>query len=86
MMNASRYVLMNIEDLTKENISFDNLSKADKWILTAKNQLIQEVTKNMDSYDFHNVGNTLYQFIWEDFCDNYIEPSFYALCYRRNLL
>ena len=75
LWNASRYVLMNIEDLTKEKITFSNLSKADKWILTAKNQLIQEVTKNMDSYDFHNVGNTLYQFIWEDFCDNYIELS-----------
>ena len=75
LWNASRYVLMNIEDLTKEKITFRNLSKADKWILTAKNQLIQEVTKNMDSYDFHNVGNTLYQFIWEDFCDNYIELS-----------
>lgn len=75
LWNASRYVLMNIEDLTKEKITFRNLSKADKWILTAKNQLIQEVTKNMESYDFHNVGNTLYQFIWEDFCDNYIELS-----------
>ena len=75
LWNASRYVLMNIEDLTKEKITFNHLSKADKWILTAKNYLIQEVTKNMDSYDFHNVGNTLYQFIWEDFCDNYIELS-----------
>ena len=75
LWNASRYVLMNIEDLTKEKITFNHLSKADKWILTAKNQLISEVTKNMDSYDFHNVGNTLYQFIWEDFCDNYIELS-----------
>ena len=43
--------------------------------MTAKNYLIQEVTKNMDSYDFQNVGNALYQFIWEDFCDNYIELS-----------
>ena len=75
LWNASRYVLMNIDDLTKEEITFRNLSKADKWILTAKNQLIQEVTKNMDSYDFQNVGNALYQFIWEDFCDNYIELS-----------
>ena len=75
LWNASRYVLMNIDDLTKEKITFDNLSEADKWILTAKNKLILEVTKNMDSYDFHNVGNTLYQFIWEDFCDNYIELS-----------
>ena len=75
LWNASRYVLMNIDDLTKEKITFNNLSEADKWILTAKNKLILEVTKNMDSYDFHNVGNTLYQFIWEDFCDNYIELS-----------
>ena len=75
LWNASRYVLMNIEDLTKDSLTFDHLSKADKWILTAKNHLIAEVTKNMDSYDFHNVGNTLYQFIWEDFCDNYIELS-----------
>lgn len=75
LWNASRYVLMNIDDLTKEKITFDNLSEADKWILTAKNKLILEVTKNMDSYDFHNVGNSLYQFIWEDFCDNYIELS-----------
>lgn len=75
LWNASRYVLMNIDNLTKEKITFDNLSEADKWILTAKNKLILEVTKNMDSYDFHNVGNTLYQFIWEDFCDNYIELS-----------
>ena len=75
LWNASRYVLMNIGDLTKDRMTFDNLSKADKWILTAKNNLIQEVIKNMESYDFHNVGNTLYQFIWEDFCDNYIELS-----------
>ena len=75
LWNASRYVLMNIDDLTKDRMIFDNLSKADKWILTAKNNLIQEVIKNMESYDFHNVGNTLYQFIWEDFCDNYIELS-----------
>ena len=52
-----------------------NLTKADKWILTLKNDLIKDVIKNMDSYDFHNVGNMLYKFIWEDFCDNYIELS-----------
>ena len=54
---------------------YQNLSKADKWILTLKNNLIKDVIKNMDSYDFHNVGNMLYKFIWEDFCDNYIELS-----------
>ena len=75
LWNASRYVLMNIDDLTKENFTLENLSKADKWILTAKNRLIQEVIKNMDHYEFHHVGSALYQFIWEDFCDNYIELS-----------
>ena len=75
LWNASRYVLMNMDDFKEENITFENLSKADKWILTAKNRLIQEVTKNMDNYEFHHVGNSLYQFIWEDFCDSYIELS-----------
>ncbi len=75
LWNASRYVLMNIEDM--KTVSYDSLhfTKADKWILTLKNYLIKEVVKNMDSYDFHNVGNSLYKFIWEDFCDNYIELS-----------
>ena len=75
LWNASRYVLMNLEDMKKSGYDYQNLSKADKWILTLKNNLIKDVTKNMDSYDFHNVGNMLYKFIWEDFCDNYIELS-----------
>ena len=75
LWNASRYVLMNLEDMKTSDYDYQNLSKADKWILTLKNNLIKDVTKNMDSYDFHNVGNMLYKFIWEDFCDNYIELS-----------
>ena len=75
LWNASRYVLMNLEDMKTSGYDYQNLSKADKWILTLKNNLIRDVTKNMDSYDFHNVGNMLYKFIWEDFCDNYIELS-----------
>jgi valyl-tRNA synthetase len=47
----------------------------DKWILTKKNELIKSVIKSMDKYNFHNVGNELYKFIWEDFCDWYIELS-----------
>ncbi len=75
LWNASRYVLMNISDIKNSKYDVINLSKADKWILTLKNELIKDVRKNMDSYDFHNVGNMLYKFIWEDFCDNYIELS-----------
>ena len=75
LWNASRFVLMNIEDFKKEDYSLNNLTEIDKWILTKNNKTIKEVTENMDKYEFNNVGNTLYKHIWEDFCDNYIELS-----------
>ena len=75
LWNASRFVLMNIEDLNSDNYTLENLSLTDKWILTKLNETIEEVRRNMDSYDFHNVGNALYNFIWEDFCSSYIELS-----------
>ena len=71
--NASRYVLMNTSDL--KEINLDNITSSDKWILTKLNKTIKSVTKNMEKYDFNLVGNELYKFIWEDFCDTYIEYS-----------
>lgn len=73
LWNASRYVLMNIEDL--KETTYDNLLDEDKWILTKLNKTIKEVTKAMEKYDFNIVGNTLYNFIWDIFCDKYIELS-----------
>ncbi len=73
LWNASRYVLMNIEDLQERKIVKKELTLYDKWIMTKKNNLIKNTIKNMDKYNFHNVGNELYTFIWEDFCDWYIE-------------
>ena len=73
--NASRFVLMRMDGFTKNDYSLDNLKEEDKWILTKLNITIKEVIKNMDKYDFHIVGNTLYDFIWSDFCDKYIELS-----------
>ena len=73
--NASRYVLMNIETFKEEDYTLENLKDEDKWILTRLNKTIKEVTKSMDKYDFNIVGNTLYNFIWTDFCDKYIELS-----------
>ena len=70
LWNASRFVLMNIEDF---NYTLDNLSISDKWILNKMNNLINNVTKHMDKYDFNVVGKELYSFIWDDFCDWYIE-------------
>lgn len=72
--NASRYVLMNLEDQEYSD-TLDNLSNIDKWILTKLNNTIKVVTKNMDKYEFQNVGTELYNFIWSDFCDWYIEFS-----------
>ena len=75
--NASRFVLMNIENF--ENEEYSHLTDADKWILTRYNKTIKEVTKYMDKYEFQNVSSILYKFIWEDFCDQYIEMAKFSL-------
>ena len=76
LWNASRFVLMNIEDLTIEKFNInENLSLSDKWILTKSNNLIKNIKKHMDNYEFNVVGSELYSFIWDDFCDWYIELS-----------
>ena len=71
--NASRFVLMNTECLKDYDLS--SLTTSDKWILTKLNKTIKEVIKNMDKYDFNVVGAVLYKFIWDNFCDTYIEYS-----------
>ena len=75
LWNASRFVLMNLEGFSQVQETFDDLTLADRWILTKLHSVIHEVRKNMDHYEFHNVGNLLYRFIWDDFCDWYIELS-----------
>jgi valyl-tRNA synthetase len=79
LWNASRFVLMNLEDFKESDYSLTNLEVQDKWILTKLNKTIKEVTKFMDRYEFNNVGNILYDFIWSDFCDKYIEISKFSL-------
>ena len=73
LWNATRYSLMNIEDIKEINLT--NLNTHDKWILTKYNMTIKEVTKFMEKYEFNNAASVLYSFIWDDFCDNYIEMS-----------
>lgn len=77
LWNASRFCLMNIEDLKGYN--FSDLDVQDKWILSKLNKVISKVTKNMESYEFNNAGGELYSFIWSDFCDSYIEMSKFSL-------
>lgn len=73
LWNASRYVLMNLEGFKESDYTLENLSESDKWILTKLNNVIKVVRKHMDSYEFNVVGSELYSFIWNDFCDWYIE-------------
>ena len=78
LWNATRFVLTNIDDV---NIALnkEDLDLTDKWLLTKYNNTIKEVTRNMEKYEFNNVGSSLYSFIWDDFCDNYIEFAKYKL-------
>ncbi|KDP13000.1 valine--tRNA ligase [Staphylococcus chromogenes] len=75
--NAARFSLMNIGDEFKfEDIDLSkNLSVADQWILTRLNETIETVTQLSDKYEFGEVGRVLYNFIWDEFCDWYIEMS-----------
>jgi len=73
LWNASRFVLMNIEDLNADSYTLDNLSISDKWILNKLNNLTKLVRKHMEKYEFNVVGAELYSFIWDNFCDWYIE-------------
>ncbi len=74
--NASRFALMNLEGLTYENIDLSgDKSLADKWILTRLNETAEKVTTFYDLYDFGEAGRHLYTFIWDDFCDWYIEMA-----------
>ena len=74
--NASRYVLMNVEGFTLEEYDFSkNESIADKWILAKLNETIRNVTELFDKFEFGEAGRQLYHFIWNDYCDWYIEMS-----------
>ena len=71
--NASRFMLMNIEKADLSQVSIKDLTPADKWILSKANSLVKEVTDNMEKYDFGVAVAKLNDFIWEEFCDWYIE-------------
>ena len=75
LWNASRFVLMNLEDFSEKDYKLKNLNNSDKWILTKLEKTIKDVIKSMDKYEFNNVGTALYDFIWDDFCDSYIEMA-----------
>ena len=75
--NASRFVLMNIEDL--KEIKLDKLKNEDKWILSKYNKLLKSVTKHMEKYEFNLASAEIYDFTWNTFCDYYIEMAKYSI-------
>ena len=71
--NASRFIMMNLEGSEIKEPSLDELKPADKWILSKVNTLAKDVTENMDKYEMGIAVQKVYDFIWDEFCDWYIE-------------
>jgi valyl-tRNA synthetase len=80
--NASRFIMMNLEKAkTSDRIDSKALTNADKWILSKANSLVKEVTDNMENFELGVAVQKIYDFIWEEFCDWYIEmvkPRLYS--------
>jgi valyl-tRNA synthetase len=74
--NASRFALMNMDGMQYDEIDLSGKkSLADQWILTRLNETSENITRLIDAYEFGEVGRLLYNFIWDDFCDWYIEMA-----------
>jgi len=80
--NASRFIMMNLEKAqTSKSIDPATLTDADKWILSKVNTLVKEVTDNMENFELGVAVQKIYDFVWEEFCDWYIEmvkPRLYS--------
>ena len=79
--NASRFIMMNLDENADGNIDISSLTTADRWILCKANRLIADVTDNMEKYELGIALDKVQSFIWEDFCDWYIEmvkPRLYS--------
>ena len=71
--NAAKFVLMNLQDYEEIGVDYKNLLSEDKWILSRLNNLVAEIKVNMDNYDLGVALDKIYSFIWNEFCDWYIE-------------
>lgn len=79
--NASRFIMMNLPEDGISPVPAEQLTDADKWILSKVNTLVKQVTENMEKYELGIAADKLYSFIWEEFCDWYIEmvkPRLYS--------
>ena len=76
LWNISRFIITNYElEITNYEFNNNNLTIADKWILTKLNNIIKEITKDLDNYNFSQAGEKLKEFTWNNFADWYLEVS-----------
>ena len=74
LWNASRFVMLNLDEKTPAQLGApQHLELSDRWILSRFNQVTRDARENLDRYGFGEAAKTLYEFIWGDFCDQYIE-------------
>ncbi|SHI58815.1 valine--tRNA ligase [Parasporobacterium paucivorans] len=71
--NASRFIMMNMPEKGIPDVSLDRLTDADRWIISKANSLVKEVTDNLEKYELGIAADKINDFIWEEFCDWYIE-------------
>jgi len=73
LWNAAKFVLMNLEDYNYEEVDILKLKTEDKWILSKLNRVTEEINNNIDNFDLGVALEKIYSFIWNEFCDWYIE-------------
>ena len=79
MWNASRFILMNLDDVTLTEPDASDLTPADKWIISRANTVAKDMTENMDKYELGIAVQKVHDFIWDEFCDWYIEIAKYRI-------
>ena len=80
--NASRFIMMNLEGAEIKTPALDELKAADKWILSRVNTLAKDVTENMDKFEMGIAVQKVYDFIWDEFCDWYVETAKYRIYHK----
>ncbi len=75
LWNASRFFLLNLDEKYVSSIDNVKLDEIDKWILSELNETIKTVNNSLDAFRFNDVANTLYHFVWDNYCDWYLELS-----------
>ena len=81
LWNSARFILINVEKINHNLPDYQSLHLTDKWIISKMNTAIQKINKQYDGYKLNEVIKTIYEFVYDYFCDWYIEftkPRFYG--------